>query len=53
MAISAVTMRVQDALGDFVAVASRIAALVIRWPTLRTSIRLRPCSVSVAPSGAV
>ena len=26
---------------------------VIRWPTLRTSIRLRPGSVSVPPSGAV
>jgi hypothetical protein len=33
--------------------ASRIAGLVIRWPTLRTNSRLRPGRVKRAPSGAV
>jgi hypothetical protein len=32
---------------------SRIAGLVIRWPTLRTSISARPFTVNLAPSGAV
>ena len=32
---------------------SRIAGLVIRWPTLRMSIRLVPLSVVSDPSGAV
>src|SRR3546814_10792692 len=31
----------------------RIIGVVIRWPTLRTNITLRPCSVKGAPSGAV
>ncbi|CFT87168.1 Uncharacterised protein [Bordetella pertussis] len=28
-----------------------MAGLVIRWPTLRTNINERPCSVRVPPSG--
>jgi hypothetical protein len=32
---------------------SRMAGLVIRWPTLRTSMRERPFSVAALPSGVV
>ncbi|MNP49352.1 hypothetical protein D3C76_1435320 [compost metagenome] len=39
--------------GTSLPAASRIAGLVIRWPTLRTNSRERPCRVSAEPSALV
>ena len=53
MAISEVTTQSRMPSGTGWPSRSRTEASIIRWPTLRTSSRLRPCRVSVSPSGVV
>ena len=53
MAIEVVTTASRMPSGISLPPPYRMAGLVIRWPTLRTNISERPCSVSGLPSGAV